>query len=153
MNKIPKFFSKKKFSFDYSGKSPAFFIKNDNIKIDQQFFKNLIRYSKINNNINCRVCIHKTKKAELHSMIVLINSKNKFNIHKHSKTSEVYQLIQGSIKINLFKNKKKAKSVLMKNKGEIFSVLKNQLHVVIPMSSIAIFHETKLNEYKKIRKN
>ena len=153
MNKIPKFFSKKKFSFDYSGKSPAFFIKNDNIKIDQQFFKNLINYSKINNNINCRVCIHKTKKAELHSMIVLINSKNKFNIHKHSKTSEVYQLIQGSIKINLFKNKKKAKSVLMKNKGEIFSVLKNQLHVVIPMSSIAIFHETKLNEYKKIRKN
>ena len=153
MNKIPKFFSKKKFSFDYSGKSPAFFIKNDNIKIDQQFFKNLVRFSKINNNINCRVCIHKTKKAELHSMIVLINSKNKFNIHKHSKTSEVYQLIQGSIKINLFKNKKKAKSVLMKNKGEIFSVLKNQLHVVIPMSSIAIFHETKLNEYKKIRKN
>ena len=153
MNKIPKFFSKKNFSFDYSGKSPAFFIKNDNIKIDQQFFKNLIRFSKINNNINCRVCIHKTKKAELHSMIVLINSKNKFNIHKHSKTSEVYQLIQGSMKINLFKNKKKAKSVLMKNKGEIFSVLKNQLHVVIPMSSIAIFHETKLNEYKKIRKN
>tara|TARA_E500000331_G_C17025377_1_gene612719 strand:- start:16 stop:477 length:462 start_codon:yes stop_codon:yes gene_type:complete len=153
MNKIPKFFSKKKFSFDYSGKSPAFFIKKDNIKIDQQFFKNLVRFSKINNNINCRVCIHKTKKAELHSMIVLINSKNKFNIHKHSKTSEVYQLIQGSIKINLFKNKKKAKSVLMKNKGEIFSVLKNQLHVVIPMSSIAIFHETKLNEYKKIRKN
>ena len=153
MNKIPKFFSKKKFSFDYSGKSPAFFIKNDNIKIDQQFFKNLIRYSKINNNINCRVCIHKTKKAELHSMIVLINSKNKFNIHKHSKTAEVYQLIQGSIKINLFKKKKKTKSILMKNRGEIFSVLKNQLHVVIPMSNIAIFHETKLNEYKKIKKN
>ena len=86
-------------------------------------------------------------------MIVLINSKNKFNIHKHSKTSEVYQLIQGSIKINLFKKKKKTKSVLMKNRGEIFSVLKNQLHVVIPMSNIAIFHETKLNEYKKIKKN
>ena len=36
----------------------------------------------------------------------------------------------------------------MKKRGEIFSVLKNQLHMVVPVSSIAIFHETKLNEYK-----
>ena len=148
MNKIPNFFSKKNFNYDNSGKSPAFFIKNNNVKIDQRFFKNLIKFSKINNNINCRVCIHKTKKAEIHSMIVLINSKNKFNIHKHSKTSEIYQLIKGSIKINLFKNKKKIKSVIMQKRGEIFSVLKNQLHMVVPVSSIAIFHETKLNEYK-----
>ena len=84
----------------------------------------------------------------MHSMIVLINSKNEFKIHKHSKTPEIYQLIEGSIKINLFKNKKKIKSVIMKKKGEIFSVLKNQLHIVVPVSNIAIFHETKLNEYK-----
>ena len=148
MNKIPNFFSKKNFNYDSSGKSPAFFIKNDNVKIDQRFFKNLIKFSKINNNINCRICMHKTKKAEIHSMIVLINSKNKFNIHKHSKTSEIYQLIKGSIKINLFKNKKKIKSVIMKKRGEIFSVLKNQLHMAVPVSSIAIFHETKLNEYE-----
>ena len=148
MNKIPNFFSKKNFNYDSSGKSPAFFIKNNNVKIDQRFFKNLIKFSKINNNINCRICMHKTKKAEIHSMIVLINSKNKFNIHKHSKTSEIYQLIKGSIKVNLFKNKKKIKSVIIKKRGEIFSVLKNQLHMVVPVSSIAIFHETKLNEYE-----
>ena len=82
MNKIPNFFSRKKFIYDNSGRSPAFFIKDKNVKIDESFFKNLIKFSKINNNINCRVCIHKTKKAEIHSMIVLINSKNKFDIHK-----------------------------------------------------------------------
>tara|TARA_B110000046_G_scaffold57390_1_gene64056 strand:+ start:699 stop:1145 length:447 start_codon:yes stop_codon:yes gene_type:complete len=148
MNKIPNFFSRKKFIYDNSGRSPAFFIKDKNVKIDESFFKNLIKFSKINNNINCRVCIHKTKKAEIHSMIVLINSKNKFDIHKHSKTLEIYQLIKGSMKINLFKNKKKVKSVILKKKSEIFSVLKSQLHVVVPVSSIAIFHETKLNEHK-----
>ncbi|MDA9717281.1 WbuC family cupin fold metalloprotein [Candidatus Pelagibacter sp.] len=147
MNKIP-FFSKKNFNYDNSGKSPAFFIKNDNVKINQNFYDNLIKFSKINKNINCRVCIHKNKKAKLHSMIVLINSKNKFAIHKHSKTSEIYQLIKGSMKINLFKNNKKVKSVIIKKKGEIFSVLRNQLHIVVPVSNIAIFHETKLNEYK-----
>ena len=148
MHKFPNFFSKKKFIYDNSGRSPAFFIKDDNVKIDQSFLKNLIKFSKINNNVNCRVCIHKTKKAELHSMIVLINSKNKFDIHKHSKTLEIYQLIKGSMQINLFKNKKKVKSVTMKKKSEIFSVLKNPLHVVVPLSSIAIFHEIKLNEHK-----
>ena len=148
MNKIPNFFLRKKFIYDNSGRSPAFFIKDKNVKIDESFFKNLIKFSKINNNINCRVCIHKTKKAEIHSMIVLINSKNKFDIHKHSKTLEIYQLIKGSMKINLFKNKKKIKSVILKKKSEIFSVLKSQLHVVVPVSSIAIFHETKLNEHK-----
>ena len=56
-------------------------------------------------------------------MIVLINSKNKFAIHKHSKTSEIYQLIKGSMKINLFKNNKKVKSVIIKKKGEIFLYL------------------------------
>tara|TARA_B100000795_G_C22806907_1_gene445656 strand:+ start:10731 stop:11177 length:447 start_codon:yes stop_codon:yes gene_type:complete len=148
MNKIPNFFLRKKFIYDNSGRSPAFFIKDKNVKIDESFFKNLIKFSKINNNINCRVCIHKTKKAEIHSMIVLINSKNKFDIHKHSKTLEIYQLIKGSMKISLFKNKKKVKSVILKKKSEIFSVLKSQLHVVVPVSSIAIFHETKLNEHK-----
>jgi len=148
MNKIPNFFLRKKFIYDNSGRSPAFFIKDKNVKIDESFFKNLIKFSKINNNINCRVCIHKTKKAEIHSMIVLINSKNKFDIHKHSKTLEIYQLIKGSMKISLFKNKKKIKSVILKKKSEIFSVLKGQLHVVVPVSSIAIFHETKLNEHK-----
>lgn len=116
MNKIPNFFLRKKFIYDNSGRSPAFFIKDKNVKIDESFFKNLIKFSKINNNINCRVCIHKTKKAEIHSMIVLINSKNKFDIHKHSKTLEIYQLIKGSMKISLFKNKKKVKSVILKKK-------------------------------------
>ena len=36
---------------EYKDYLTDFFQANDNIKIDQQFFKNLIRYSKINNNI------------------------------------------------------------------------------------------------------
>ena len=146
MFKKPVFFTKRNFSLDTSGRSPAFFLKNDNLKIDQNFYENLIKFSKINSNINCRVCIHKSKKAKLHSMIVLINSKNTFNIHRHSKTSETYQLIKGSIQINLFKNNIKSQTIKLKKKSEIFTVLKNQLHIVVPLTKIAIFHETKLRE-------
>ena len=49
-------------------------------------------------------------------MIVLINSKNTFNIHRHSKTSETYQLIKGSIQINLFKNNIKSQTIKKKVK-------------------------------------
>ena len=146
MFKKPIFFSKKNFTLDTSGRSPAFFLKNNNLKVDQNFYENLIKFSKINNNINCRICIHKSKKAELHSMIVLINSKNTFNVHRHSKTSEIYQLIKGSIQIKLFKKKLKSQTIKLKKKGEIFTVLKNKLHIVVPLSKIAIFHETKLRE-------
>ena len=79
-------------------------------------------------------------------MIVLINSKNTFNIHRHSKTSETYQLIKGSIQIDLFKNNIKSQTIKLKKKSEIFTVLKNQLHIVVPLTKIAIFHETKLRE-------
>jgi len=146
MFKKPIFFSKKNFILDTSGRSPAFFLKNNNLKVDQNFYENLIKFSKINKNINCRICIHKSKKAELHSMIVLINSKNNFNVHRHSKTSEIYQLIKGSIQINLFKNNLRSQTIKLKKKGEIFTVLKNKLHIVVPLSKIAIFHETKLKE-------
>ena len=124
MFKKPIFFSKKNFTLDTSGRSPAFFLKNNNLKVDQNFYENLIKFSKINNNINCRICIHKSKKAELHSMIVLINSKNTFNIHRHSKTSETYQLIKGSIQINLFKNNIKSQTIKLKKKVKFLLYLK-----------------------------
>ena len=66
MYKVPNFFSKKNFNFDVLGKSPAFFLKNDNVKIDKKFFLNLVNFSKMNKNINCRVCIHKNKKSKMY---------------------------------------------------------------------------------------
>ena len=47
---------------------------------------------------------------------------------------------------NLFKKNIKSQTIKLKKKGEIFTVLENQLHIVVPLSKIAIFHETKLRE-------
>ena len=145
MLKITKFFLNKKiFLLDVSGKSPAFFLKKKNVKINKNFYDNLIKFSKLNKNIICRICLHQSLNEKLHSMIVLINSKNQFNTHKHPTTPEVYQLIMGSLKINLFNNKKKkVKTIMMNKKNELFSINKNQYHVVIPTTKVAIFHETK----------
>ena len=69
---------------------------------------------------------------------------NKFDIHKHLNTPEIYQLINGKIKISIYnKNKKKIKELKLKNKGDIYSVEKNQYHNLIPLTKFAIFQETK----------
>ena len=49
----------KKFKIDLTGKSPAIFLKKE-ILVNDILIKKLIKYSKINNNINCRLCFHKT---------------------------------------------------------------------------------------------
>ena len=80
-------------------------------------------------------------------MLVLINKANKFEIHKHKNTSEFYQLISGKIKITLYNNrKKKIKQLILKEKGDIYSVSKNQSHNLVPLTKFATFHETKSNK-------
>ena len=146
--KLSKFFSDKKlFVLNNRGQSPAFFLKKKNFKVDKIAVKKLKEFSKNNNNINCRICLHQSISEKIHSMLVLINKANKFEIHKHKNTSEFYQLISGKIKITLYNNrKKKIKQLILKEKGDIYSVSKNQSHNLVPLTKFATFHETKSNK-------
>ena len=140
--------NKKNFKFDLSGKSPAFFLRNKNLKINNKLMKDLINFSKKNNDINCRICLHKNKKDKIHSMIVLINRKNSSKKHKHSKSDEIYNLIQGSFNILIFKDNR-VKKILMSNRNNIiYTVKKGIIHNIEPINKIIIFHEIKLNPYK-----
>jgi cupin fold WbuC family metalloprotein len=140
--------NKKNFKFDLSGKSPAFFLKNRNLKINDKLMKDLINFSKKNNDINCRICLHKNKKDKIHSMIVLINSKNTSKKHKHSKSDEIYNLIQGSFNVVIYKANRVKKKILMSNhKNIIYTVKKGLSHNIEPIKNIIIFHEIKLNPY------
>ncbi|MAV76727.1 MAG: hypothetical protein CMG02_00035 [Candidatus Marinimicrobia bacterium] len=138
------FANRKLFKLDNKGKSPAFFLKKKNYKLNKFAIKKLKEFSTNNNNINCRICLHQSLSEKIHSMLVLINNANKFDIHKHEHTPEFYQLINGKIKITLYtKTKKKIKELILKNKGDIYSVSKNQFHNLVPLTKFAIFQETK----------
>ena len=69
--KLTRFFRKKDFKIDVSGKSPAIFLKSK-IKIDKKIINELIKLSKLNKNINVRICMHKNKTSNIHNMVVLI---------------------------------------------------------------------------------
>ena len=140
-------FLKKNFLLDNTGKSPAFFSKKKNFLFNTKITKELIKFSKLNNNINCRICLHKTKKEKIHNMIVLLNKKNKAYPHQHSSSDEIYQIISGSIKVFVYSGKIKLKNIfLLSKKNIIFKVNKKNVHKVEPISKIAIFHEIKLGQ-------
>ncbi len=139
---------KKNFLLDNTGRSPAFFPKKKNFLFNIKNTKDLIKFSKSNNNTNCRICLHKTKKEKIHNMVVLLNKENKAYPHQHANSDEIYQIINGSLKIFLYKKKIKLKKIfLFSKKNIIFKINKKNIHKIEPVTKIAIFHEIKLGKY------
>lgn len=142
--------NKKNFIFDFSGKSPAFFLKNKNLKINKQLINDLINYSKKNNNINCRICLHNNKKDKIHSMIVLVNKSNQSKVHKHIGSDEIYNYISGSFYVLIYNLNKLIKKILVSNKENlIYKVNKGTMHNILPVQNVTVFYEIKMNPYQK----
>ncbi len=143
--KLTKFFRKKDFKIDVSGKSPAIFLKSK-IKIDKKIINELIKLSKLNKNINVRICMHKNRTSYIHNMVVLICKTQKFFKHTHHKSDEIYQLLRGKMKVLETINKKIVKKTNLVNSGEIYVVSKKVEHIVLPISRYTVFHEIKLKQ-------
>ncbi len=132
------------FKLDNTGKSPALFSNKEIPKIDDKILSKLKIFSKNNDNCNVRICLHKSKKKNLHSMIVLLNKKNKSIIHVHKDIDEVYQILEGKLKINVFKKKKKITSyILSKKRNLIFRMNSGIVHQTQPLTSFVIFSENR----------
>ena len=138
----------KNFKKDSSGNTTAFFFKEKIPIVNKKLLRKFIGYSK-NRKRNIRLCLHSSKKEELHSMLILINKSNNTTIpHKHLKKSEVYQILLGKIKITLFFKKSKKYIILDKNKP-IVKIPNNIFHLVQSISNISIFHETRVGPFEK----
>ena len=145
-------FNRSNFKIDKSGNSIAIFPKKSQFSINKNIIKSLIIFSKKNKNCNARICMHKNKKDKIQNMIVLLNKKNnsKFFIHKHLYKDEIYQVIHGGLKIDIFKKNKVFKKIILdKNKNVIVRLKKNQFHKVYPTKQIVIFHEIRLGPFRK----
>ena len=143
--KLTTFFNNKNFKIDTSGKSPAVYVEKT-IKINKKIVNELIKLSKLNGNINIRICMHKNKKCNIHNMIVLINKNQEYKKHSHPRSDEIYHLIKGKIKILEIKKKKTINKTHLEKQGDIYSVGKSVEHIVLPISIYAIFHEIKLRQ-------
>lgn len=129
---------------DFSGKSLAIFI-NNYANIDKYIKKLKKVYLKCGLT-SLRLCLHHNKSEYLHSMIILIDKKNKNNIHKHD-YDEFYVLIEGEILIIIYDDKRNAISKVVLNKyNRVLKIDKDIFHKTVILSDFALF-----NEYKAIR--
>jgi len=144
-------FPQKDFKLDKRGNSPALFSKKKIPIINDKIIKKLLFTSKKNLNCNVRICLHNNIKSKMHNMIVLLNKKNESLIHVHNDTDEVYQIIKGTMKVNIFNKQKTKKSshILSKNKNFIIRVNSGVIHQTKPVTSYVIFCENRLKPLKR----
>ena len=129
------------FTQDKKAKSRSFYLKRLPVLIDKNFYNYLSNYSKRNNNIDFRICLHKNPKDLHHDMILVQHSKNFYPPHKHLLKGETINLIKGKLAIFLFNSNGSIKSVFKLNKGDIFRIPINTFHYIMPVSKEVIYHE------------
>ncbi len=146
---MKKFFNKKLFYIDKSGKSPALYLKKEMEVLDKKLINQLKIFSKKNHFKDSRICMHSSKSAKIQNMInIIYKKKNKNIFHKHLFKDEVYQIIKGQMKI-IFVKRNKKKSVILGKDNLIFRIKKNTFHQILPLSKFVIFHEIREGPFFK----
>ena len=134
---------------DKSGKTPTFYLKNENIKIDKKLLLFLERFSLHNKNIDARICIHKKKSSKHHSMVLLQNKNNYYRPHKHKSKGDTFLILKGKLACFLFNNKGKIKFKCILKKNEIFRTPNNTFHAILPVTKKVLYFETKKGPFLK----
>ena len=133
---------------DKKAKSKSFFLNSEkeffnlkHINFLENFFKK--------NQIDVRICLHKSRKDKHHDMIILQQKKNFYPPHKHLKKGETYHIIKGSMACVLFSDKGKIKKICKIKKNNIFRTPVNVFHTMLPISKYVIYHESKSGPFLK----
>ena len=134
---------------DKSGKTPTFYLKNENLKINKKLLLFLENYSLKNKNVDARICIHKNKSSKHHSMVLLQNKKNYYRPHKHKNKGDTFLILKGKLACFLFDNKGNIKFKCILKRDEIFRTPDNTFHAIMPITKKVLYFETKKGPFLK----
>ncbi len=150
--KLFKDLKKKNFFQDKKARSLSFFCK-DKVK-STLLDKSLIEIMKkimIKYKVDLRLNLHSSSRDTHHDMIILQRKNYKCAVHKHLLNGETIHIIQGSLDVILYDNKKKiiSKISLSKNKNTIYRIPIKCYHKIKITSPYAIYHENKKGPFKR----
>ena len=134
---------------DKSGKTPTFYLKNENLKINKKLLLFLENYSLKNKNVDARICIHKNKSSKHHSMVLLQNKKNYYRPHKHKNKGDTFLILKGKLACFLLDNKGNIKFKCILKRDEIFRTPDNTFHAIMPITKKVLYFETKKGPFLK----
>ncbi|MFZ5354282.1 MAG: WbuC family cupin fold metalloprotein [Bacillota bacterium] len=122
------------------------FNTEDIIKINKDLIEKLKKIALENDRKRARINLHKTLDDLLHEMIIVHTKGAYVRPHKHSKKSESFHMIEGSLIFYLFNDNGKVIdkfTVGADKNSEYFSfrLSNNQWHSIVPVTDFVVFHE------------
>lgn len=133
---------------DETGNTPAIYFKNAIPPIDLKILEKLKAFVEDNDFLTTRICLHQSTDDSVHEMIIIHSKSGNHRVHKHFKTSESYQILEGELEVKIFDDDfHEISSVKLSNEDSNSSFLarisSGQWHVTLPVSDIVIFKETR----------
>ena len=109
--------------------------------------ENLIIMARETKRKRIRICAHPSPDNPVHDMLIVHFYDTYVRPHRHLNKDETFHIIQGELKVVIFNDDGAIKDIV--NMGEygsgktfFYRMSKSYYHTVIPISEIAVFHET-----------
>lgn len=133
---------------DETGSTPAIYFKNAIPPIGLKTLEKLKAFVEDNDLLTTRICLHQSTDDPVHEMIIIHSMAGNHRIHKHFKTSESYQILEGKLEVKTFDDDfHEISSVKLSKEDSNSSLLaripSGQWHVTLPVSDKVIFKETR----------
>ncbi|MCF7874382.1 MAG: WbuC family cupin fold metalloprotein [Candidatus Omnitrophica bacterium] len=128
------------------------FNKKNICKINKEDIKDLKEKARHATDGKARLCLHKSNENLLHEMIIVLRKGTYVRPHAHKKKTETFHLIEGRVKVIIFKESGLVKDSLVMDslvqKGDFICRLEEGVwHMVIPLSDFSVFHEVTNGPY------
>ena len=136
---------------DSSGLTVAVFVQQLPTSVGVVEIDALKELSEARDGENVRLCLHNDSDALFHSMIVLENQGTYGRPHKHIDKGECFHLIAGEMAVFSFDEKGTVTDCchLQLDGTFMYRVAPGTYHMVIPLTSVVIYHESKIGPFVK----
>lgn len=136
---------------DESGVTPGYFCLQKPVRVDRVLIEELKQISIDRGYKNMRLCLHESANADFHDMIILEYRSVYNRPHKHASKGETYHMIEGVQGLFIFDQNGMVTDACTLDQGTnfMFRVDKNMYHMVMPISELVIYHESRLGPFKR----
>ena len=121
------------------------FSKEESCFITRGFIESLIQKALENPLKKYRYCLHQNPESTLHEMVIVTTKSDMKYPDKHMETTESNVILEGKLLVVLFRENGEIQKTFVLEPDNVFYYRceKNQYHMTIPLSDVAVYIEIK----------
>lgn len=114
--------------------------------------KNIVSLSKTSQFLpkkHSRICLHNSPNSKIQQMLICLNKKGKFYLHKHKGDFKSYCILYGSANVYIETNRRLKSYSLDSQNKRIIRFRPENWHTISAKSQSLVYLETKCGKYEK----